>query len=494
MNDIAHLILPNRTRSFHSLSVIAVAIWGSLLLALSLPAFAQAPVVSNVFAQQRPGTKLVDITYDVTAVTPTVSISLRISNDNGATYNIPAETVSGEVGVNVTRGAGKVITWNAGVDWKGNYNTSMRFEVTADDGVIAPSIIIQPASDNLSSGVEATLTVEANGSIPLIYQWYQGELGTTTSPVGTNSATFTTPELNAPRSYWVRVSNSAGSINSILATLTVPELALIPAGSFTMGRSSGDTEANAPPVGVLVSAFYMGKSEVTKALWDEVHIWAVANGYTDLTSGAGKAADHPVGGVSWWDVIKWCNARSEKEGLIPCYRVSGAVMRIGRTAPAVNWSANGYRLPTEAEWEKSARGGISGKRFPWGTDTISHSQANFRNNGGENYQSGTTGYQPTYATGTSPYTSPVGSFSANGFGLNDMAGNVWEWCWDWYGGSTYGSGVSDPRGAASGTLRVCRGGSYDDDAYSCRAATRNGSSPISGYLNFGFRVARNSGP
>ena len=100
-----------------------------------------------------------------------------------------------------------------------------------------------------------------------------------------------------------------------------------------MGVTSGDTDADAPPITVTVSPFYMQQTETTKAQWDEVRTWAVSNGYTDLAAGAGKAANHPVHSVNWWDVVKWCNARSEKEGLTPVYTVGGAVMRTGATAP-----------------------------------------------------------------------------------------------------------------------------------------------------------------
>lgn len=404
---------------------------------------------------------------------------------NSASFTTPALTVTTRYWVRVSNGSGEA-------------SSSL---CTITIGTL-PVITTQPASTNINSGSTATLSVVASGTAPLTYLWYQGSVGTTTNPVGTNSASFTSSGLTASTSYWVRVINAAGSANSTLATVVVTvipvpaDMELIPAGSFTMGDSL-DGDINAPLVTVNLSVFYLGKHEVTKALWDEVRNWGLGNGYTDLGVGVAKARNHPVQTISWWDAVMWCNARSQKEGLTPVYTVSNEVMKTLGTAPTVNWNANGYRLPTEAEWEKAARGGLSGKRFPWG-DTISHSQANYYASSMFNsydLSAAAENYPLTYATGLSPYTSPVGSFAANGYGFYDMAGNVWEWCWDWYGGSTYVNGVTDPRGAVSGVGRINRGGGWSNYAFGCRSAYRNADTPFNSLLvSIGFRVARSSVP
>ena len=271
--------------------------------------------------------------------------------------------------------------------------------------------------------------------------------------------------------------------------------ALIPAGEFTMGDTL-DGDKNATPHNVSVSAFHMQKMEVSKAQWDEVREWGLTYGYSDLPEGKGKAADHPVQTVSWYDVVKWCNARSEMERLTPCYYTDKGqtlVYRSGNVdldSTLVNWSGNGYRLPTEAEWEKAARGGLADRRFPSG-DTISHEAANFSNNGKESYQAGTAGFHPACLAGSAPYTSPVASFAANGYGLHDMAGNVCEWCWD-REGRYPATSQTDPRGAAAGSCRELRGGAWGSNAQACRVTSRNFIDPGAAYYNYGFRCVRSS--
>jgi len=266
-----------------------------------------------------------------------------------------------------------------------------------------------------------------------------------------------------------------------------------PPASMAMGDTlDGDTSAQ-PTHTVNVSAFYMDKYEVTKALWDEVYNWAIANGYSFDNTGLGKASTHPVQTVSWYDAVKWCNARSEKEGRTPAYYTDSGLSvryRTGQVAPYVNWNS-GYRLPTEAEWEKAARGGSSGQRFPWG-NTITHSQANYYSSSNDAYDiSSTRGYHPSFS-GVTPYTSPVGYFAANGYGLYDMVGNIWEWCWDWYGSYSSAS-QTDPRGPASGSPRVFRGGSWNYGAIYCRAADRTYADPTCRGNGFGFRSVLPSG-
>ena len=279
------------------------------------------------------------------------------------------------------------------------------------------------------------------------------------------------------------------------------EMAYIPPGSYWMGDTMNDGDTGGTPQhSVYVSVFYMDKYEVTRALWNEVKVWAVANGYIFDSAGSAKGTNHPVQSISWYDMVKWCNARSEMRGREPVYFTSGAqttVYRMGQTNlnnGCVKWTANGYRLPTEAEWEKAARGGMAGKRFPWG-DTISQSQANYDGNTAFSYDLGPNGYNSIGSIGgLSPGTSPVGSFAANGYGLYDMAGNVWEWCWDWWDGSWYsnaGATQNDTRGP-SGVLsyRVLRGGAWNYDAYGARCAYRDYNAPSVASNYIGFRCVR----
>src|SRR5208337_1325175 len=152
--------------------------------------------------------------------------------------------------------------------------------------------------------------------------------------------------------------------------------------------------------------------------WRSVYTWATNHGYSFDNPGAGKAANHPVQMVNWYDTVKWCNARSQQAGLTPVYYTDAGMTQVytnGDTdAVYANWAANGYRLPTEGEWEKAARGGLSGQRFPWG-NTIFESQANYYG-GGFSYDLGPNGYNPAFTNGGMPYTSPVGYFAPNGYG------------------------------------------------------------------------------
>jgi formylglycine-generating enzyme required for sulfatase activity len=257
-------------------------------------------------------------------------------------------------------------------------------------------------------------------------------------------------------------------------------MALIPAGAFTMGNSIGDSDiTDASPTNVTVSAFYLDTNLVSFTQWQSVYNWATSAGYGFVNGGAGKAANHPVQTVDWYDTVKWCNARSQQSGLAPAYFTDAGLTQVYTNgevdAVYVNWTATGYRLPTEAEWEKAARGGLSGQRFPWG-NTISATNANYFGNpasspGGFSYDQGPFYYNAAFFNGGQPYTSPAGYFAGNGYGLCDMAGNVMEWCWDWYG--TPYAGGSDPHGPATGSVRVLRGGDWGDYADLARCAKRN---------------------
>ena len=235
--------------------------------------------------------------------------------------------------------------------------------------------------------------------------------------------------------------------------------------SFTMkpiaavqGAVLGDnSRSNNQEHSVSLSAYYIGQTEVTQELWKAV-MGSNPSRFTD-------SVKNPVEQVSWYDCIEFCNdLTAEIMGEEHCvYKVRGSSV-------TADFSQKGFRLPTEAEWEYAAMGE---KRYQWaGTDSEDRLKK-----------------YAWYNSNSGGKTHEVGQKEANGYGICDMSGNVWEWCWDWYSSGTPTSGQSDPTGAASGSLRVLRGGSWRLGANGAARAYRNFFSPDKSYDILGFRVA-----
>jgi formylglycine-generating enzyme required for sulfatase activity len=316
----------------------------------------------------------------------------------------------------------------------------------------------------------------------------------------TQTDTYLTGEIHGNGAGLTGVNIPASAITGTLPASQVaappPGMVLIPGGTFAMGNvvgSGSDPDiTDAAPVTVTVLPFYMDANLVTLGQWQSVYFWAKSNGYTDIDAGAGDAGHNPVYNVNWYDCVKWCNARSEQARFTPVYYTDSSMTTVYRTGNLdnayMNIAATGYRLPTEAEWEKAARGGIAGQRFPWG-NLINGNLANyFGNTSFYNYDLGPNGFNPLETTGTdNGITTPVGTFPANVYGLYDMAGNVFEWCWDWYG-TPYGQpGTINPIGPPSGSERVTRAGSVND-ASLARCAARNNAPPGDITSAVGFRT------
>ena len=252
--------------------------------------------------------------------------------------------------------------------------------------------------------------------------------------------------------------------NSVQADKTVKgNLVLIPAGPFSLGNTGsyeGEYDEK-PPVTIIISKpFYISKYEITQQQYKAV----MGNNPSEF-----KGDNLPVEQVSWYDALNFCNALSQSEGLTPCYTING-------TKVTSDFEANGYRLPTEAEWEYAAKAGTK-------TDFYS----------GKLTYSGNSPIDPNldkiawYSANSSNATHPVGQKAPNAFALYDMSGNVWEWCWDRY--AEYPSKeTKDYQGPEIGTYRVYRGGGWRNLAWYCRSTNRDRNYLDDKNNSLGFRV------
>lgn len=348
---------------------------------------------------------------------------------------------------------------------------------------------------DLSSTINGSYTVSVEASVDggVTYAPIVEATGAVGQSVATGTGKLVQWDANTswPDQIWKTAKVRVSAIAS-------HRFSLVPGGTFTMGNNFEKDVSMVPLHEVSLPSFSMAQQLTTLSEWQTVCDWAILHGYTDLKSvGKGKAANHPVQTVSWYEAVKWCNAKSEKEGLVPCYYTDDSQKTVYRTGDVdvansqVKWSVSGYRLPTEAEWEYVARGGLVGKRFPWG-NTISHTQANYYSSEIYSYDvSNTRGDNPAYADGTLPHTSPVDAFAPNNYGMYDPAGNVWQWCWDWYG--NYSSEAQkEPHGPKSGSYRIFRGGGWRSPAEYCRVAFRYGGIPSAKDYYVGLRIASSS--
>jgi formylglycine-generating enzyme required for sulfatase activity len=274
----------------------------------------------------------------------------------------------------------------------------------------------------------------------------------------------------------------------------------IPSGTFTMG--SAEYPDAKPERQVSIAPFAMNKFEVTLEEWHRVKEWAVAHGYefsAKSPGGHGELKDNkerrsPVASVTWHDAVKWCNAQSEKDGRVPCYYTDAAKQQVYRqgnveiSSEMVHWAANGYGLPTEAEWEYAYRAGTN-TRYHWGDTfeiktieqwgkTVDRSRMICAaNSKGESREIEGAKVASTY----------------NRWGFSDMSGNIEEWCWDYYRSGYDSKETDNPKGPASGTTRIARGGSFKSEAKSegpcpLSAAHRSHFDPSEADVTRGLRV------
>ncbi len=254
---------------------------------------------------------------------------------------------------------------------------------------------------------------------------------------------------------WASKENLKFSKNSPTQeqALSKPEMVFVEGGTFMMGSNDG-TGYEKPIHEVTLPSFWIGKYQVTQKEWVDVMGNNPSHWKSDLL---------PVENVSWFEAVEYCNKRSIREGLAPCYSGSGNDI-------VCNWNSNGYRLPTEAEWEFAARGGVKN----WGYKYSGSNDVNA---------------VAWYDGNSRGQTHEVGAKSPNELSIYDMSGNIWEWCWDIYGAYP-SSHQTNPRGADSGSSRVFRGGSWSSYAGYCTVSYQSFNLATDSSNNLGFRVCR----
>ena len=395
--------------------------------------------VANVNARQVEGTKYVEITYDLGT---TATVTLAVSSNAGASFTVPASSLTGHIGANVAPGKKRRISWNAGMDWNVQYSDQMRFKVTADDA-IAPT--------------GTYMVVDLSG--------------------GSSASSYPVSYLNAvPGGGWT---------DEYMTTKLVTRR--IPAGTFTMGSPTNELGRSSNEVQhqvTLTKDFYIGVFEVTQKQWERV----MGTWYGRFNNATYRET-RPVEQVSYYNIRE----NPANSAISPNWPTSSQVHAdsfMGKLRAKTGIST--FDLPTEAQWEYACRAGTTNALNSDDDLTSVSNDASMAAVGRYYYNGGSNG---TSNVDTNYGTAKVGSYVPNAWGLYDMHGNVKEWCLDW--AWTYDGTENDPPGSSWGWRRMARGGHWGNRAANCRSANRNDPNPDPRYdapdyhnPHNGFRLVR----